>query len=230
MIHTLQDMLVYLKKPDAFPQKKSDTLFFNQLFKLVIICLAFSFFSVIFTHVLEFTKLINPLPKFTLFEIRQKKIYLFLVVTILAPLLEESLFRYQLKHYRLALLLYLFGSSFLLHAFCSKTIWLIASLLLLLLLAFIDKKMSGSKSKRTGLIQKVFPYHFYFTALCFGLLHLTNYKEPLHNGFSVILLVLPQLFLGLVLGYTRMRYGLYQSMILHAAYNFIPALSLLAAY
>jgi membrane protease YdiL (CAAX protease family) len=87
-----------------------------------------------------------------------------------------------------------------------------------------------AKLERLKFIAKFFKYNFYITALIFGLSHIHNYNQPFQYGWGILLLVLPQLFIGVVLGYVRMRFGLKNAIILHAAYNFIPALSLLAGY
>jgi len=59
---------------------------------------------------------------------------------------------------------------------------------------------------------------FYFAAsLLFALAHLTNYTQ----GTALILLplVIPQLIIGLILGYARVTYGLWSDMLLHMMHN-----------
>jgi membrane protease YdiL (CAAX protease family) len=68
---------------------------------------------------------------------------------------------------------------------------------------------------------RFFSRHFvwFYTAasLLFALAHLTNYTE----GASVVLLLLvvPQLLVGLILGYARVTYGLWSDMLLHMMHN-----------
>jgi len=59
---------------------------------------------------------------------------------------------------------------------------------------------------------------FYFAAsLLFALAHLTNYS----SGAALILLplVIPQLLVGLILGYARVTFGLWSDLLLHMLHN-----------
>jgi membrane protease YdiL (CAAX protease family) len=59
---------------------------------------------------------------------------------------------------------------------------------------------------------------FYFAgAAAFALVHLTNYS----SGAAAVLLplVLPQLLVGLILGYARVTYGLWSNILLHMLHN-----------
>lgn len=225
---TAKELISYLKNPNPFIKKESDKIFNNQLFPLVLICLLFAFTSSYLVEFLVQLNWIKALPKFNLFDIKEKKIYLFLMAVFAAPLIEETIFRYQLKNWHLAFLGWAVSTGILIkfvipaHPFIG---FVIASIIFLI--PFYFKKV---KIERFKFIAKFFKYHFYITALIFGLSHIHNYNNPLQFGWGILLLVIPQLFIGVVLGYVRMRFGLKNAMILHAAYNFIPALSLLAGY
>lgn len=67
-----------------------------------------------------------------------------------------------------------------------------------------------------GWFVSAFPAVFWLTALVFGLVHLSNYPSP---GVLALPLVLPQVWAGLVFGYTRMRLGLAAAMLAHAGAN-----------
>jgi len=59
---------------------------------------------------------------------------------------------------------------------------------------------------------------FYFgSALAFASIHLTNFTEG--NALVLLPLTLPQFLLGLILGYARVHFGLWSSILLHAAHN-----------
>lgn len=227
---TFWQFIAYIKKPDPFIREDKASVFFNQLFPLVIISLGFSFFSVIFTSTLEQLHLIRKLPDFDLFDLKEKKVLLFFMVVVFAPIVEELIFRYQLKNYRLAILLYFLFLAGMLYNLISVFLLLSILIPVLILCLFFYFSMNKNSFQRFKIINKVFPYHFYLTAICFGLVHISNYSNPLDYGFPIVLLVLPQLFIGLILGYVRMRFGLSKSMMMHAAYNLIPALTLLAGY
>lgn len=78
----------------------------------------------------------------------------------------------------------------------------------------------------TQINKKYFKVGFYTLAVLFGYIHIFNFEiTPMVLLFSPIL-VLPQLVLGLIFGYIRVRFGLFYSMILHMCYNgvfIIPA-------
>jgi len=63
---------------------------------------------------------------------------------------------------------------------------------------------------------------FYFSAVFFGLVHISNYTNIQQFWWLTPLLVLPQLFGGIELGYVRTQYGLMWAMFNHALNNFIP--------
>jgi membrane protease YdiL (CAAX protease family) len=75
---------------------------------------------------------------------------------------------------------------------------------------------SGQKQARW----RLFPTAFYGSAMLFALLHLSNYSAETVSPIFVVL-VLPQAFIGLVLGYVRMRFGLMPAIWFHAFYNLV---------
>lgn len=91
---------------------------------------------------------------------------------------------------------------------------------LYLFFRIISKKLKFPKKKL-----KIYFIIFYLSALYFGLIHTLNYVFDNNNWFLSILLVFPQIFAGLFMGYARVQYGLFWSIILHSIYNaslFIP--------
>jgi len=70
--------------------------------------------------------------------------------------------------------------------------------------------------------RRYFGVLFYFSAVFFGLVHISNYTNIQQFWWLTPLLVLPQLFGGIELGYVRTQYGLMWAMFNHALNNFIP--------
>ncbi|WP_420712341.1 type II CAAX prenyl endopeptidase Rce1 family protein [Pedobacter sp. SL55] len=69
--------------------------------------------------------------------------------------------------------------------------------------------------------KKNYPFLFYYTAIVFGLIHLSNYKDLTVSDPSFVLYIASQTFGGLSLGYLRIKYGLTYSILFHAFFNLI---------
>lgn len=61
----------------------------------------------------------------------------------------------------------------------------------------------------------------YVITLVFGVVHFTNYDTNISGKFFALLIVSPQLFIGLVLAFIRIKYGLRYSILTHSIYNFL---------
>lgn len=73
-----------------------------------------------------------------------------------------------------------------------------------------------------------FKYAFYFFAIVFGLVHITNFQLTTTVLLLAPILVLPQLFAGFALGFLRIRFGLRWAVLLHCVYNiFFLSLSII---
>ena len=68
-----------------------------------------------------------------------------------------------------------------------------------------------------GWFRKAFPLFYWFSALAFASIHLLNFS--VENMLAILPLVLPQFVIGLVLGYLRVNYGLWSSILLHILHN-----------
>lgn len=66
-----------------------------------------------------------------------------------------------------------------------------------------------------------FKLAFYISILLFGIVHLSNFENFLDYLWLAPILVAPQTFAGIFLGFTRVKLGLEWSMFLHAAHNAI---------
>lgn len=62
-----------------------------------------------------------------------------------------------------------------------------------------------------------FRWFYFASALAFASIHLTNFTEG--NALILLPLTLPQFLLGLILGYARVHFGLWASVLFHAAHN-----------
>lgn len=88
-----------------------------------------------------------------------------------------------------------------------------------------------ARTKLASSIEKVytkyFRYIFYLSIVSFGFVHFFNFENFSELWLVVPLLVLPQVFLGAILGYIRMHYNLFWSIFYHFFHNTIVSLPLL---
>lgn len=68
---------------------------------------------------------------------------------------------------------------------------------------------------------KCFSILFYLFTLTFGLVHISNFELSTHVILLAPLLVAPQISVGFLLGFIRVKFGLLWSMVMHALYNMI---------
>ncbi len=149
-------------------------------------------------------------------------------LVLLAPVLEETLFRFLLKPTHKNIIYYFIILSFPLVINLIKGKYHHALIIVFLALIPLMLLLKRSYLKK---VQKYFLKHFalffYLSCLAFGLLHVTNF-HPFSYMLLLLapLLVLPQLFLGTVLGFVRMKYGIVYSILFHILMN-LPGLLLL---
>lgn len=155
-------------------------------------------------------------------------IVLFAVVSAvwIAPFLEEVTFRLFL-HYRLRNLLISLGLQ--LVFFLNQTglsfndSWMgffITSFIVLLgMVVFWVMRQSRYQARLLQVWDRWFPFIFHYSAIAFGLVHYAAYGLE-GSTWRVASLVLAPLFLmGLVLGFVRVRYGMWYAIGAHALIN-----------
>ncbi len=74
---------------------------------------------------------------------------------------------------------------------------------------------------------KYFPIALYIFTIAFGLIHISNFELSTQVLLLSPLLVAPQISVGFLLGYIRVKFGLIWSMALHACYNMVLIIPLL---
>lgn len=124
-------------------------------------------------------------------------VLIFFFAVIMAPLLEEVMFRLILR----------FRSNFLI-------LWSIHIGVALQL----GQKRSLLKTARK-VWDKFYDWVFYLMTMAFGLMHIMNFEPSLIIYLLAPILVAPQILIGINLGYLRVRFGLIWSILFHAFYN-----------
>jgi hypothetical protein len=66
--------------------------------------------------------------------------------------------------------------------------------------------------------KKKYTYIFYFSAILFGIVHITNYKLSYTILLLSPILIAPQILVGSI-GFLRVRYGFVWGFLLHALHN-----------
>lgn len=177
----LKTIVGYLKNPTCTPLERSVSEKLKLVFKTLILAFAIAFILSILISILE------SFGVFTMDQHATTQLFkdysppiIFLLVAIVAPVIEELLFRGPITW------------------FCNN--------------------------------QSRFKYAFYGFTILFGYIHIFNYEfTPKILLFSPIL-VAPQLVLGVLLGYLRVKLGLLYAMLLHALFNatlIVPSLMFL---
>ena len=124
-------------------------------------------------------------------------VLIFFFAVIMAPLLEEVMFRLILR----------FRSNFLI-------LWSIHIGVAL----HLGQKRSLLKTARK-VWDKFYGRVFYLMTMAFGLMHIMNFEPSLNIYLLAPILVAPQILIGINLGYLRVRFGLIWSILFHALYN-----------
>lgn len=142
-----------------------------------------------------------------------------------APIVEELVFRYGLRH--IAQALWLVPAA--LVAMLLGLRWYSVVLLVVVLLACWIPVALGWRFARRPLpwrwrrrYQRAFPWVFHASCLLFAGAHLANFSYDSTPLWVMPFLVLPQWLTGMVLGWQRMRRGVGASMLLHGIFNAGP--------
>lgn len=223
----MEKLFTYLKNPVYCQNEKpkiSDLLKLYLIYFVFAIPIGIAIFLV--TKGFHLTNVLNKIPK------TPKNI---LMVVLVGPIIEETLFRSWLKFKKRNVILFLvvllvISALLFYHTLLPKgrafdNIMAVTHLTIFLGLIVL-LKFIGRRRIETFIISK-FKYFFYGTTILFGLLHATNYVG---NPWIILafapILGAPQLFVGSMLGYIRMKHGLVYSMLFHIFFNLIAFLVL----
>lgn len=226
MVETLSAFWYFLKKPKLLKLSKDNKSLQRDLLWLLLLDLIFAgiimgiyYILVHFKIIDEYVEKIDILKKFGL-------LVALLIGCILAPLLEESLFRWHLRGkylpiYFICFTLAMISDYFINSNFLKLPIYIIFFFISLILRGYF-KRMDIRR--RIIFQRQSFGYLFYYSAIIFGLIHLTNIKNLTLSDPAFIIFVISQFFDGLSMGYLRIKYGLIYSILFHSLINFIMIL------
>jgi uncharacterized protein len=244
----LSSLFSYFRKPLITTELRSKS-FFSKIYLLVRVISIAVFSSVLLSLIIVFigTKT-NALDQHAVADLVENSNPLFTLffAAFLAPILEETAFRlwHTTKRIPLGLgtgtFIFFYLTSFfpdtvsaLSDKIFSQELMLIVTAIVIWLscvlgcigLLFIRKTYSFVQHQ----LNTHFRLYFYLAAFLFASLHITNYKPSLTVFALMPILILPQFFGGMMLGWLRTNLGIFWSMLGHSMYNFSllgPALGL----
>ncbi|MEM6630810.1 MAG: CPBP family intramembrane glutamic endopeptidase [Bacteroidota bacterium] len=200
---TVQDVLAYLKRPyDLRNPEEENSIKVKRLGHILALDLLLMFLLIGLLSALEAIGWV-PLEKNQMDEfLKQFPIWeIILLVVFFVPMVEELIFRLYLR----------FDRNF----FILPILWI--------------GGLFGEEPKKQATVNLRnawdfwYPYIFYFAAIIFGIVHISNYEMTPGVLRAAPLLVLPQIAVGLLLGYLRVKQGFIWGFFLHALHNLVFA-------
>lgn len=137
---------------------------------------------------------------------------------LLTPLIEEIFFRLIYIFNKRNLGIIIFSSLCLVGVFIMRLEFHKAYLFLSICFFFTILLLTFQRSRT--FFEKHFKFFFYSLAIIFAVLHIFNFDGiDLIKYILLVILVIPQLFLGLILGYLRITYGFIYAVGFHTVIN-----------
>ena len=140
---------------------------------------------------------------------------------LFAPLIEELLFRWHLrKRYASIYFWFLSIAAIAMSNIESIRLNVLVFTLGLSVAIFSHTLLKKqSQTKQAVFWHTFYPFLFYFSALVFGFVHMSNAKGLTLEDPSFLFYISSQIVGGLSMGYLRVKYGLIYSILFHACFN-----------
>jgi hypothetical protein len=196
-------------------------MLWRDLLWLLVLDIAFAtLIGIIYYSLLHF-KLIREYEEFDLFKYGFPLAMFFGVV--FAPFSEELLFRWQLRKPKWSILFVLISIEIIAWTVVKNDYILFFIGLGLLVIGLVAVMVIDKleRLRKVKVFRTYYVFLFYYTAILFGYIHITNAKGLTLADPSFIFYIGSQIFGGLSMGYLRVKYGLKYGILLHAAFNFI---------
>lgn len=222
MKETLSQFWIFLKKPTLLKLSRDKNSLKKDFLWLLVIDIIFAIFiALIFMFLIEF-KLIKEYKTQDLLK-EYGVLTSFIFACICAPLLEEFIFRWHLrKRYATIYFVFLSVAGIIIYfidaSWINFLVFLISFIIAALIISYYVKQ---SQTKKHILWKRLYPIVFYFSALIFGFVHLSNFQGLTIQDPAFIIYMSSQTFGGLSLGYLRVKYGLMYSILSHSCFNLI---------
>ncbi len=228
----IRDFTAFLRAP----QHESDRFFSAQETIYFLFCLLILDFLLLIPAAIPVSILseLDLVGEHRVEEMLNAPLLLLFLGVVLAPIMEEIIFRLYLRFDLRTLFISLLGLCLFFGSMYSMTGMFIV---FLLILSFtLGLFFFALLNPRFDVIMRHFwdshfPWIYFGSAILFGMAHLSNFYMP--SGQLWLLspfLVLPQAVLGLILGYIRIKRGIWAAILFHALHNgflIVPTLILL---
>jgi hypothetical protein len=138
---------------------------------------------------------------------------------LIAPIIEELTFRLGLKISKLNISIFL-GFNIIAILKISGIIEQTFIIRLLLILCISIICFLFLKDKYLSFFKINYPLFLYFNILFFGFVHIGNYSYSSYSQYLFVpVLVFTQIFLGIYLSYSRLRFGFFFALFIHIFHN-----------
>lgn len=222
MKETLVNYFSFLRYPRLLKLSKDKNTLQKDFFWLFLLNLLFTGIILSIYMVLLNFKLIREYEDFDPFKM-YGPFWGMMMIVIAAPLLEESLFRFQLRRYTLSIWFVVISLALVFFSFIDDEPVRFFVGIVFFIIAVLATLMKEKMSIRKGYLiwKKYYVFLFYYTALIFGYIHITNMKGLTVSDPSFVLYIGSQIFGGMTMGYIRIKYGLIYSILFHACFNLV---------
>jgi len=217
----VKELFQYILKPTAYSSysKLSKATFFKLLLTYFGLSLFFAGISAAICYIFHIKH--NDIE----IESIMKSI---LLVVFLAPIYEEIIFRGLLVFKRKNLVLFFIVSAILLFISIFRQKYIVAIVLASLIVFLISSLVVFGVKRMKGFIDNRFAVFYYSSSVLFGLIHIFNFSGNVkYMIIFAIFLTAPQIIMGFVNGFLRIKYGLIYSIIFHIFVNTSFVLSLI---
>lgn len=203
---------------------------FSSIFYIILFLISYA----IFIKITDYLIFINT--NFSIYDkiisnqnqyFKNNPFYAIIFILIIAPFIEEIIFRLPLRVSKMNLslsmsfmcLLFIGGNNLADLNFTFESIFLKSSsifLVVFLIIKIDDKTLLKLTNER------FYTKYFYAFSIIFGLLHIRNFYQeiPVNLLLFTPLYIIPQIILSLFLGYIRLKNGIIWSILLHSLFNF----------
>lgn len=236
------EIFEFLKRPRAFVTVRNDTFIsrIKEFFLTVILMYLTLFIITFFLKCIDYC--LNYYFDFSFYktinsqQLKSFKNFSFFYIVLIAPLIEEIIFRLPLSLKKehiiisLSLLTTIFFGGNVAKWGQIEIIVFFKIIFFILLIIYIFYKIN--LSHLTNIKENYFKYFFYVLTIFFGLLHVTNFLKYIPNNFKLlsILFIIPQIVLAFFSGYMRIKNGFFWSVLMHIIFNLPSAIMLYLKY